>query len=394
MHRTYVLSSAALAAFMTLALIVFCFLVDPYELYPSITASRPSGQADLFYHLRLHKPYAIESRKPQHLIVGSSRSARLPPAVMASTPEQAYNASLPGVTLREMRLMVEHAQSVRPLQSLVVGVDYYMFRSGHSDLTDHYEEDRLRKLTPSLRQRLSHRFQRFEDNWSSLLSTDALLSAWNALHSRNSSQRRYNANGTWEAATTVEKPGPRLFSMLARQKFQDFKREPQQLDATELKLLLDFCHSRDIAVTVLISPFHASIMNAVSLAGGWQSYLEWQRMVTRISATYAPQVRVLALENSPGTVLEAIGNADRFFQDGVHYTGAAGAEIMNCLAIGECAPRMRATTLEEKILPAYLQALTGLMKGYKNSNAQDYLLLQKWLKKLRSQQTEDPDGQP
>ena len=49
MHRTYVLSSAALAAFMALALIVFCFLADPYELYPSITAPRPSGQVDLFY---------------------------------------------------------------------------------------------------------------------------------------------------------------------------------------------------------------------------------------------------------------------------------------------------------------------------------------------------------
>jgi hypothetical protein len=70
MYRTYLLMSTVFATLLALMVVVFCFFVDPYNLYPSLNFYENEQEADLFYHLRLHKPYAMEALKPDHLIAG------------------------------------------------------------------------------------------------------------------------------------------------------------------------------------------------------------------------------------------------------------------------------------------------------------------------------------
>lgn len=384
MHRTYVLTSAALATLLASTIVIFCFLADPYAIYPSVAGSGEEGEVDLFYHLRIHKPYAMASRRAQHLIIGSSRSASLPPQPLAAPQEVAYNASLPGVTLREMRRMLEHAQVIQPLKSVVVGVDYYMFRQGHSDLIDHYEDSRLYRVQPSLWQSLARHFQRFEDNWKSLLSVDVLLSSWQKFYGKDTSQRRYYPDGTWKATPGTRKSATGLFSMLARQKYQDFSDETDTLDPGEFNKLLEFCAEHNIRVSVLISPFHASIMNTVDIAGKWESYLQWQRMVIKLSDPYADTVQVYGLENSPQLALEAMEASPRFFHDGVHYTRQAGRQIMSCLTSPICEPPIRFTALHADNIDAYLAEVNELMRNYPDTNPRDHTRLLKWLAKMRA----------
>ncbi|MEP5567766.1 MAG: hypothetical protein ABJN62_08035 [Halioglobus sp.] len=377
MYRTYFLISALCTALLVIVVAAFCFLADPYDLYPSIDDNELDP--DLFYHLRLHKPYAMESQRAEHLIVGSSRSARLPPAFLTEGNEASYNAALPGVTLREMRLLVEHAQAIQPLKTVVIGVDYYMFRQGHSEIAEHFEEERLRKVQPTIGQSLAHRFQRFEDNWRSLLSVDALINSWKTRYGEAESQRSYKHDGTWEAELSTQKSGSWFFSMLVRQKYQDFTQKTDQLDMTELNALLKFCDDHDIQTLVLISPFHASIMATVDMAGKWPQYIAWQRQVIRTSSHYANSARVLALERSPDLVLEKIDSDSRFFQDGVHYTSQAGRQLMHCLSAGECDSKINLVTLNSSNSASYLNTVTQLMESYRHSNPEDFAKVQKWL---------------
>ncbi len=379
MYRTYLLISTVATTLLALAVTAFCFIIDPYDLYPSLGKADRQQQVDLFYHLRLHKPYAMESRRSHHLVVGSSRSARLPPKFLAQNNERSYNAALPGVTLREMRLMVEHAQAIQPLKSVVIGIDYYMFREGHSAISGHFEEARLRKIKPTSQQNLARYFQRFEDHWKSLLSVDALLIAWNTLRGEALSQRRYKKDGTWEAELDRQKTGSWLFSMLVKQKYDDFSRKTDQLDMTELAALLAFCDDHGIQALILISPFHASITNTVSMAGKWNQYLDWQRQVTEISAAYPNSTSIFALESSSDLVLEAIDGERRFFQDGVHYTGMAGRSVMACLTGSDCDSTIKLITLNTANSASYFDEVTRLMKNYRHSNPSDFARVPKWL---------------
>lgn len=380
MHRLYLFTSAAIAVIAAAVLIAFSYIVDPYSIYPSVRGYSPEKTIDLFYHLRLHKPYAMERVRAEHLIVGSSRSARLPPGPLAAAGESAYNAALPGVTLREMRRMVEHAHALQPLKSVYAGIDYYMFRAGHSQLEDHYEEARLRQRDDDWQRRLQYRFQRAEDGWRSLMSVDALLGAIETISGSDSSQRHYHPDGTWEASIPVTKSANKLYSMLSRQKYADFSEGDGRLEFDEYRRLLRFCELEGIELTIIISPFHASIMNTVAIAGQWQSYLDWQQTIVSEAEAYSERVQVIGLEAERSLVLEPVGAADPLFQDGVHYTSRGGRAIVDCLALGRCEVGVKARTLDHREVEAYLASVDRIMSRYRKSNPRDYKLLLKWLK--------------
>ena len=129
MFRTYLLSTTALAALLIAGIVLFTHRVDPYWLYHLQGARDDEASFDLILHLRLHKPHAIRAFKPQHLVIGSSRLAAVPPRVLG---ERSYNASLTHISMHEIRRMTEHAQAVQPLQSVYLGIDYQMFEQGHA----------------------------------------------------------------------------------------------------------------------------------------------------------------------------------------------------------------------------------------------------------------------
>jgi hypothetical protein len=380
MHRIYIYTSALFAAIFAFCIVTFCFVIDPYAIYPTLGTHESDENIDLFYHLRLNKPYAMENIRPRHLIVGSSRSARLPPGPFASAGENAYNASLPGVTMREMRRMVEHADSIASLQSVFIGVDFYMFRKGHSELDDHYDDARLRKPNASVADKVVHRMQRFEDNWSSLFSVDALLSAFEAISEKHTSQRIYHRDGTWEAVIARQKSSRHVYSMLARQTYDDFMTQTDELDITEFDRLLDFCENAGIRTTVFISPFHASIMNAVDFSGKWQRYLTWQRQLTDAVERSGADIRLLAVESNSNAVLESMDAGIPFFQDGVHYTAGGGESVIACLTNDDCSDDLQLTVLGRSNIEDYLSSVDRTMKGYKETNTADYKLLLKWIK--------------
>ena len=351
------------------------YIIDPYGLYPPLPGLSSGKTIDLFYHLRLHKPYAMQRTPADHLIVGSSRSARLPPQKTGAT---GYNASLPGVSLREMRRLVEHAHVINPLQSVLAGLDYYMFREGHKESEIFYKDHRLLRQNPGPLDLLGYCYRRIEDYWLSLLTGNALLDSVGALKSAARSNRKFNLDGTWEVISPRGRTPNWFYARLMKEKYQDFSTKTGRRDFTELSRLIAFCAENDIPLTLLISPMHGMSMNAVNAAGKWNDYLSWQREVVVLGGNWPETVSILGLENNLQIIHEAMDAADPFFQDGVHYTGNAGARIMQCL-YGECGPGSRLAKLYPESIDGYLLQVDRLMQGYPAANPRDYARLVKWL---------------
>jgi hypothetical protein len=379
MPRSYAVTALATLFMISASIAMFCFVVDPYKLFPSVPRLSPDKSVDLFYFLRLHKPYAVEHIRPQRLIVGSSRSAELPPQPLQVLGGIAYNAALPGTSLSEMRLMIEHAQALNPLKIVLVGIDYPMFRKGNSDQVLFHEDNRYRKIDASVMDKLLHSYQRFQDYWRSLFSVDAIMDSWRVLFGSGRSKREYHEDGTWNIDTRVAAPAAWRYGMLAQQMYNSEISEKIDRHAfDELTELLDFADVNGIPLILLISPMQGLLMHTVYLAGTWDQYLDWQRELVTLVAARNTDTPIYGVEDNPQLVLEAIDAPQPLFEDGIHYTRKAGLGIITCL-IAPCDSNLQPTRLDIDSITPYLEQVDALRQQYLQDNPTDVAKARKWL---------------
>lgn len=159
-------------------------------------------------YLRLHTPFDVERVRPAVLIAGNSRSAVLPPQAFQSAGEIAYNASMAGAKLLDVRRLVEHAHTINPLKLVVIGLDQIMFRKDTLNEEMLAELNRYRKTDPSVSDRFQFIYQRFEDYCRSLFSMNAITDAWRVLSGDHRSAIEFRDDGTWDLESIVA-AGPR-----------------------------------------------------------------------------------------------------------------------------------------------------------------------------------------
>ena len=101
--------------------------LDPFGIHrwievPGINAHKPATHA----RVRMFKAYEVERVKPETVILGSSRShvgfsCRHP--ALARLPGPCYNLAFDGATTREMFEYLVHANEIRPLRTVLLGLD-------------------------------------------------------------------------------------------------------------------------------------------------------------------------------------------------------------------------------------------------------------------------------
>ena len=374
MYRDYTKFALATLVIFLAAVILVNLIVDPYRIYPKISRFELEKSFSLFHHMRLHNAYAIEQVRPQHLIVGSSRSGVLSSQEMEAARGRAFNASMPGASLVEIKRAVEHAHATMPLESVIVGLDFnYMFQPTQIQIE---AEDRWRKVNGNLSDKVRHSYQRFKDHWSSLLSVDSTINSSLALSDDGSSPFRFYEDGTWEIASTWS--ANRLYAVLAKQIFNDFRAHSDHFNTKELVKLLNFTDTNGVQVTLLISPMHGLLLQTIYLAGKWQQYLQWHRELVALVSGRNIAVAIYGLEDNALMVLGAIDAEDAAFVDGVHYQRKAGIEIVSCL-VAPCISPLRPTRLDPQSIGLYLEQIDALRVRYVMENPAATAKLRKWL---------------
>lgn len=379
MHRGYPITALATFFLMSISVWIMCFVVDPYDLYPRVPGLSQEKTVDLFYALRLHKPYAVERVQPQVLIAGSSRVANIPPQPLSALGGDAYNAALPGATLREILHLVEHAHAINPQKSVVVSVDHLMFRDGYSDQMVADVDDRYRKVHAGMKDWMQYYYQRLVDSWRSLYSVDALMNSLRVLLTIDRSNMEYDKDGTWNRISNITPPNERYFSESKRTYDREIESKNASVEFDELTALLDFTDANNIDVVLLIPPLQGLLMQTLYLAGTWESYLNWQRDLVALVNARNTDMKIYGMEDNPQLVLEAIGAPDPLFHDGLHYTRKAGDQIAACLA-GPCDSSLNPTRLDNRPVDSYLEQVDTLREQYVEQHPAEIAKLRKLLK--------------
>ncbi|CAA0123791.1 Uncharacterised protein [Halioglobus japonicus] len=379
--RYYLLTSVIAGLLASICIAAFCFIMDPYKMYPSVTGLSPETSVDLLFLMRLRTSHDVEHARPSTLIVGSSRSAALPPELLRQPPDIAYNASLPGAMLRDVRRMVEHAHAIEPLKKVFIGLEMPMFHKGASEESIFPDEpQRYRKMDPSLSERWQFAQQRIDDFWVSLFSIDALTDALTLLVSKSPSKFKVDDDGTWD----LESLAPKRPLLGYRSIAQDYTLRAMLaksvgIEFDELMELLDFTEENQISTVLLILPIQGLLMNTIEVADAWQLYLDWQReLVMQVGARH-PDIEIYGVENLPMLTLEPVAASDRLFIDGVHLTRRAGIEILSCLA-DSCNTGLQPTRLDSQSINAYLDQVDAMRKQYARKNPEQVSTIPDWLK--------------
>lgn len=376
MPRSYAFTAVGTLLLTLAAIAIFSLSINPYKLYPKVSGLSPEISVDVFHYLRLYKPYAIERSRPDHLIVGSSRAARLDPQPLQEGGGTAYNAALPAATLPEIRRAIEHAQAINPLSSVLVGLDYYMFLPPDELAIDPGPDERWKNPDAGIIEAIAHRYQRFEDFWRSLLSVDAMIDSWSALVSTEPSPREYREDGSWNTGAHVDTKYH--YAMTLRKHDREFRNEVGPTDFEELQKLLDFTAANNIEVSLLISPMQGLLLHAAHYVGAWNTYLDWQRALVSLANKHSADAKIYGMEDNPALVLESMRAEDPFFVDGVHYKRKVGTQITRCIG-RSCDSQLRPTPLDNQSIEAYLEQVEALRGQYERAYPTELRAAHKWL---------------
>ena len=359
--------------------LVFNYRVDPYQLY-SGEWSREEPQIDLFWHLRLHKPYQIERLSPDALILGSSVSGRLEPSLVYPVGQAGYNASLPGVTMFEARRMLEHAAANNAVSSVVLSLEYYMFQEGGETVQPGYADHRLLSPGPGLQQQIAWRWQRLLDGWTTLLSGAALRDSLAKLKGENRSSRRLSEDGSWRVELSA-KPRPGLFKLMAVQKYREYAPVDPVTAYADFETLLATAEKAGVRIVLVLSPYHAYILSTLEQAGHLEAFIAWQRRVSGLAAKY--RVPLYSFQLNPELVLQSLGARAPGYLDGVHYRSNTARHIGQCLGLllqgAQCAGPIRPQLLSTDTLASYSEAVRRQPARYRQMWPEEYAQLSRLL---------------
>lgn len=329
----------------TLTLQVGCvavinYFIDPYLLY----YHRHGGAAELsridqFTNVRLYKPYHVSRNQPEAVIIGSSRSGTIRPRHPAWEGMVTYNLAIPGITPYELNRLVKHAQAVRPLRKLMIGLDFQTFVTPLPEFRPGFEPARQAVRASDLHS-LEFNLQRLRDLQVTLFSLDVLGDSLRALDPPQSLPRRFFPDGTWQEKTTLLM-GNAGYRFVAKNRLDvDFAALDTTKNMRLLRDVLDFCYENGIETHLFFTPSH-SVM--VDLWFRLVSHSLWRAVhseVLRLNEELAagrgvPAFPVWGFQAERAMVAEPIYTARNahkaWFHDGIHYGFRLGKKIMDAV---------------------------------------------------------------
>ncbi|NJK47054.1 hypothetical protein HC931_01510 [Candidatus Gracilibacteria bacterium] len=322
--------SAALTPLLSIGL--FNFVIDPYDVFNTprlagINQSKPKK----FTHDMLFKAIEVTRIKPTVIFLGSSRVQWGLDPTYFNLPdrETAYNLGLQRANMYEVKRYFDHAIANQPnLKKVVLGIDFWMFSETIKN-TPAFNEDRLEQ------QQIS-----FQDALNVLFSLDAFESSQATLmdNLKNSKenltvgsgkiliQGNVFSNGILKVDKSRKNPGSienftkGLTNSIAYS--SPFKLSQERLQL--LKSIIETCQQKGIALTIFISPSHATDMEGLHALGLWSDFEEWKREVSKIAPVWD-----FSGYNSITT--EPIAKNMKYYLDSSHYRKETGDLILNRL---------------------------------------------------------------
>jgi hypothetical protein len=351
--NVYIKTQIWTAVILGVAIIAFNYTINPYDIYESLAIDGINGnKPQRENRLRMFKAAAVERLRPSVIIAGSSRANRaLDPRHPAWSEKPVFNLAIPGTSMVEIRHFLEHAQSVRPLEQVVLAIDFFAF-NGLRAPPSTFRSDRLRGA-PSR----EYAFARASETAATLFSLDAvkdsittmLLQAtpcgrnlW--LEQTRADGFRHHEGCRRHKQYEVFRVGISGFlkedqwgvSVYRPYNFENPKGSLSSLE--EFEKVVQTAYHAKIDMKVVILPVHAWQLEALWATGLWQTYELWKQEVLAILRESAGDRVAFPLWDFTAynaRTTEAVPDGDdaevkmKWFVDASHMSPEFGASVLD-----------------------------------------------------------------
>ncbi len=309
----------------------FIFYADPVLLFHYRDAGAGKlSRIDQFHNMRFYKPLHVNRIKPDTVIIGTSRSGSLPPQNPHRASSVGYNFSMPGITISELSLAVKHAQANRPLDRLIIGLDYDTIISRYPIFRPGFEPARM-ALTAGDFHSASFITQKVADLRAALLSFDMLEDSILALAPKHRQPREFEPDGSWKS-NIGKITGRGGYIYVAKTQLRASNKtilDPEE-NLSRIYDLLDFCYRNDIETTLFFTPFHAFFVDFwlhMSSNELWRNtHTQIVAMNEELAANHnRPPFDIWGFNSEAAIIGEPVhqarskANAQAWFNDGVHF---------------------------------------------------------------------------
>ncbi len=325
--RRYALLSVILPVLVLLAVALSNRVTDPYQIFSAHRDAIYNDKPALHPNIRMHKANQVKLQAPDTLILGTSKAIQGIPVDHAYfAGRRVYNLAVPLASMKELTLLLRHAQAVHPITDVVLSLDFLSFNSlARSDgPASGFVPDRLLGNERSQQ-------HYWLDCQSALISADAIQASL-AVNSTRRAIKRALATG---AATNYTKDAPgrlgpvpaigthRILTGLGARtdaevrsrlsdgghrsntlKIEEFftsavylpapLRQFQFATADEDSLywyeqFIRTLHENNIRASLAISPSHARLDELIDAAGLWSQWETWKRSMLSINLELADE---------------------------------------------------------------------------------------------------------
>lgn len=340
MNKFYSIGVLVLVLVIAAMSALFCYVVDPYRMYhqPNLK-DRQASQINLLLYLRLSKAYQLEKIDPELLILGSSRAASLIPSSNGSDGIQGYNASLPGMTLYEIKQYLKHAVLYNKPKKVIIALDYPSFFKKTPKFQSGYLESRLAGTQDDLKI-VNSVIRHYQDLYRTLLTSSAIFDSIRALFDIEHSGLTFYSDGTWSSTVGVDHEKRKShFLMIANQYYKQSKKAENQHDLSLLAEIIRYCYQQKLNVSFYISPTHYLMIDAYQDAEQLSSFYLWHQEVLQVLTAQAqaakqPPFPLFAFQNdlhAAGETILAPSIDGYFFLDVMHFNFAYGDVIIDAI---------------------------------------------------------------
>lgn len=345
-YTRYLAVVALLLSFILAILGGFNILIDPYNIFRTPAIKGINEKKNERGHIT--EPYRMLTESYDTLIVGSSRvQAIFCEDVTAIAPElnaDCINVSTPHAYFPWLVNLVRHANRIRPVKRVILGLDFFGFNMtggvfnpadeerlldvpGKSDLT--LINDVLRQLFASGTTELS--INSFKDS----IRTASIT------------------HGAPTATTTSQDAQEKIFvsfypgvlGYYQNYSFSGAQGKPSSL--AYFQALLNYCMQENIQVYFFISPVHAIMLDIFQKHNLWTQYRQWESalatMVANANASLQSPLFVLwdfSGYNSITTTQVYNDNnkytPNEYYADPFHYKRIVGRTMLETVLTGTC----------------------------------------------------------
>ena len=262
-----------------LGTVTFNRIMNPYSVFDGplldgINVKKPAFQD----HLRMAKAMEVRRIKPTAISLGTSRKERgIDPNHSGWSEDITYNLGLSSSTLYEAYRYMQHANTIQPLNKVVLMLDFIMFDASKERSIAEFNEERL--MVSSEGKKLG---ADWTDTLLSLFTLDALIDSVEVLLGQDGPQK-YLKNGmhnpVYEEINYVLQHR-KSFDMINKgyvPKYDKWVLSTNKLDNLDVyQKILSYAHENNIELFIGVSPIHAELLEVIFDTGKWKLFEQWK----------------------------------------------------------------------------------------------------------------------